>query len=554
MSRVLSGNTLLDRFVERAVKKHWTIRQKMLIGIAALAVPLALLTYSSVRGAYSYRGLAVAISFRAAELPLSNEVTESIDELRFRSRSNVTLAPIEGGPIDGGLFEREKFLQQMQSVRDKLLRYEKHLHYSLDADPLLADRSHEIELVQRIENSLVVIQKEVESSPSSLDEPSEKLSSELNKVRQYGHKLPMILQQRMVHFRDEVRVHYRTWIVLSGLSMAVATILLGISIAFLRLSVVAPFKRLLDGCRRVARGEFEHRIDCKSNDEISELAAAMNQMTDSFVRIRNNLNREVQQRTREVVRSEQLASVGFLAAGVAHEINNPLASIAWSAEALEQRLYDVITPRDGEEATLLDQDHINILKTYLRRIQDEAFRCKGITERLLDFSRMGDIRQKQPTDIAALTEDVIAMVKHLGQYRQKQVRLKTKTGLVAWVIPQEIKQVILNLITNALDSLDSNGIVDVTVDMEGSAVRLVIEDNGCGMSAETLQHLFEPFFTRRRDGKGTGLGLSISYRIVQDHGGQIVPFSKGPGQGSRFEVILPKNEPAQSHEKHAQAA
>lgn len=540
--------------MERVVKKHWTIRKKMLIGIAAIAVPLALLTYSSVSGAYSYRGLAVAISFRAAELPLSNEVTESIDELRFRSRSNVTLAPNEGGPIDGGLFEREKFLQQIQSVRDKLLRYEKHLHYSLDADPLLADRSHEIALVKRIEESIVVIQKEVESNPSSLDNPSEKLTGELNKIRQYGHKLPMILQQRMVHFRDEVRVRYRTWIVISGLSMAVASILLGTAIVFLRLSVVAPFKRLLDGCRRVARGEFDHRIDCKSNDEISELAAAMNQMTDSFVRIRNNLNREVQQRTREVVRSEQLASVGFLAAGVAHEINNPLASIAWSAEALEQRLYDVITPREGEDVPLLDQDQINILKTYLRRIQDEAFRCKGITERLLDFSRMGDIRQKQPTDIAALTDDVIAMVKHLGQYRQKQIRLKSKTGLVAWVIPQEIKQVILNLITNALDSLDPNGTVDVTVDMAGSSVRLVIEDNGCGMTAETLQHLFEPFFTRRRDGKGTGLGLSISYRIVQDHGGQIVPFSKGPGQGSRFEVILPKNEPAQSHEKHAQAA
>jgi two-component system NtrC family sensor kinase len=540
--------------VERIVKKQWTIRKKMLIGIAAIAVPLALLTYSSVRGAYSYRGLAAAISFRAAELPLSNEVTESIDELRFRSRSTISLAPNEGGPIDGGLFEREKFLQQMQSVRDKLRRYEKHLHYSLDADPLLADRSSEIELVKRIEDSLAIIQKEVESSPTSLDNPSEKLASELNKVRQYGHKLPMILQQRMVHFRDEVRVRYRTWIVLSGLSMAVASILLGTAIVFLRLSVVTPFKRLLDGCRRVARGEFDHRIDCKSNDEISELASAMNQMTDSFVRIRNNLNREVQQRTREVVRSEQLASVGFLAAGVAHEINNPLASIAWSAEALEQRLYDVITPRDGEEGPLLDQDQINILKTYLRRIQDEAFRCKGITERLLDFSRMGDIRQKQPTDIAALTDDVIAMVKHLGQYRQKQVRLKSKPGLVAWVIPQEIKQVILNLITNALDSLDPNGTVEVTLDMVGTSVRLVIEDNGCGMTAETMQHLFEPFFTRRRDGKGTGLGLSISYRIVQDHGGQIVPFSKGPGQGSRFEVILPKNEPVQSNEKHVQAA
>jgi len=535
------------------VKKHWTIRKKMLIGIAAIAVPLALLTYSSVRGAYSYRGLAVAISVRATELPLSNEVTESIDELRFRSRSSLSLVPNESGLIDNGLFEREKFLQQIQSVRDKLLRYEKHLHQSLDADPLLADRSLEIELVKRIENSLSTIEKEVEHTQTSLDSPSEKLTGELNKVRQYGLKLPMILQQRMVHFRDEVRVRYRTWIAISGLSMVVASLLLGTAIIFLRLSVVAPFKRLLEGCRKVARGDFDHRIDCRSNDEISELAAAMNQMTDSFVRIRNNLNREVQQRTREIVRSEQLASVGFLAAGVAHEINNPLASIAWSAEALEQRLYDVIAPRDGELGQL-DQDQVNILKTYLRRIQDEAFRCKGITERLLDFSRMGDIRQKQPTDIAALTDDVIAMVKHLGQYRQKQIRLKSKPGLVAWVIPQEIKQVILNLVTNALDSLDPSGTVDVSVDMEGSAVRLVIEDNGCGMTAETVQHLFEPFFTRRRDGKGTGLGLSISYRIIQDHGGQIVPFSRGPGLGSRFEVILPKNEPAQSHEKHAQAA
>lgn len=527
----------------------------MLLGIAAIAVPLLLLTYSSVSGAYSYRGLAVAISFRAAELPLSNQVTEAIEELRFRSRSTTGLtAPNEGGPIDSGLFEREKFLQQMHSVREKLLSYEKHLLHSLDADPLLADRSVEIELVNRIEASLDKIEQQIDASPEILDDPTETLTAELNRARQYGHKLPMILQQRMVHFRDEVRGRYRTWIVVSGLSMVVASVLLVSAIAYLRLSVVAPFKRLLEGSRRVAKGEFDHRIDCRSSDEISELAAAMNQMTESFVRIRNNLNREVQQRTREVVRSEQLASVGFLAAGVAHEINNPLASIAWSAEALEHRLYDLINPRDDAESQLLEDDQVAVLKTYLRRIQDEAFRCKGITERLLDFSRMGDIRQKQATDISVLIDDVIAMVKHLGQYRQKQIRVKTRPGLVAWVIPQEIKQVILNLVTNALDSLDVQGQVEISLDTVDESVRLVIEDNGCGMTDETLQHLFEPFFTRRRDGKGTGLGLSISYRIVQDHGGQIIPFSKGPGEGSRFEVILPKNEPAQSHEKHAQAA
>lgn len=537
------------------MKNRWTIRKKMLVGIAAIAIPLLLLTYSSFSGAYSYRGLATAISFRAAEFPLSTEVTESIEELRFRSRALLHTSPLhEASPLDVGLFDREKFLQQIQSVREKLHKYENQLLYNFDADPLLRDRTAEINLVDRIKRSLDKLAKQIENQTNLQEIDDVTLSAELDLIRKCGRQLPMNLQQRMVHFREEVRVRYRTWIILSSLSMIVAATLLISAIAYLRLSVVAPFKRLLDGCRKVARGEFDHRIDCKSSDEISELASAMNQMTESFVRIRNNLNREVQQRTREVVRSEQLASVGFLAAGVAHEINNPLASIAWSAEALESRLYDLLNPRDDDPSLKLAEDQIDVLRTYLRRIQEEAFRCKGITERLLDFSRMGDIRQKQSTDLSILVEDVIAMVKHLGQYRQKQIKLKSQPGITARVIPQEMKQVILNLLTNALDSLDPNGLVEITLEERGESIRLIIEDNGCGMTEETLTHLFEPFYTRRRDGKGTGLGLSISYRIVQDHGGQLIPFSNGPGQGSRFEVIFPKNESTQSYEKHAQAA
>jgi signal transduction histidine kinase len=127
--------------------------------------------------------------------------------------------------------------------------------------------------------------------------------------------------------------------------------------------------------------------------------------------------------------------------------------------------------------------------------------------------------------------------------------------VVAAVNPQEMKQVVLNLITNALDSLDPGGTVQVRLSRADRWARLEVEDNGCGMTAEVQQHLFEPFYTRRRDGQGTGLGLSISYRIIQDHGGEIVPSSPGPGCGSRFVVTLPLNARQEiSHEEKRQVA
>ena len=192
-------------------------------------------------------------------------------------------------------------------------------------------------------------------------------------------------------FRDEVRGQYHTWIFLTW----TATVLTGLGLLWLvRLFYVwifQPMQTLIAGSRCVVAGNFAHRIQLDTHDEVAELAAAMNAMTERFQQIRDDLDAQVQQRTKEVVRSEQLASVGFLAAGVAHEINNPLASIAWSAESLESRLHDVLSADD--EPTAEQNEEIAVLRKYLRRIQDEAFRCKGITERLLDFSRIGDIQR-----------------------------------------------------------------------------------------------------------------------------------------------------------------
>ena len=198
--------------------------------------------------------------------------------------------------------------------------------------------------------------------------------------RSLASELPSHLHKKLAGFSKEVQGKYAALIV-SEWTAAVSAVL--IFLLFMRLSyrwVFRPLRILIAGSRRVAAGEFSYRIRLDTGDEMAELAKAMNDMTARFQEIRDDLDRQVQVRTKQAVRSEQLASVGFLAAGVAHEINNPLASIAMCAESLEGRFHDVLDENDPQQA---------VVANYLRMIQTEAFRCKGITEKLLDFSRIG---------------------------------------------------------------------------------------------------------------------------------------------------------------------
>ncbi len=359
-------------------------------------------------------------------------------------------------------------------------------------------------------------------------------------------QLPAHLYVRIQQLKGEVHSQYHTWIVLTWVT-SISTFLL--VVVFLRLFyswVFRPLRVLVKGSRRVAAGEFSYRIVLNTHDEMSELADAMNDMTARFQAIRDDLDRQVCERTKQVVRSEQLASVGFLAAGVAHEINNPLASIAMCAESLEGRLHDLLA------AAPADPDR-QVIRNYLQMIQNEAFRCKGITERLLDFSRAGDAR-RQNTDLGELIAGVIEMVKHLDKYHGKQLEFARRGAVIAPVNPQQIKQVVLNLITNALDSVADGGRVVVEVRYAGTQAEMIFTDNGCGLSDEVREHLFEPFFTRRRTGQGIGLGLSITYRIIADHEGHIDVHSDGPDRGSQFRVVLPAAEMHKEQSHRHQAA
>ncbi len=297
-------------------------------------------------------------------------------------------------------------------------------------------------------------------------------------------------------------------------------------------AVIRPLRRLRDGVREIAGGRFDKRVDEKGDEEFASLAADFNQTSRQLEEFYRNLEQKVQQKSRELVRSERLASVGFLAAGVAHEINNPLGIISGYAE-LTLKQMDREDDGGGEpEAT----------REALTIIRDESFRCKEIIEKLLSLARGGD-ENRGPVPVKAVADDVVSLVKGLKRYREREavVGLDEDPRLEVIANETELKQVLLNLVVNGLEAVDETGRVTITGWREADAVIIEVADNGRGMDAATLERAFEPFFTHgtREGRKGTGLGLSITHAIVENLGGTINAESDGVGRGSRFTVRLP---------------
>jgi signal transduction histidine kinase len=150
---------------------------------------------------------------------------------------------------------------------------------------------------------------------------------------------------------------------------------------------------------------------------------------------------------------------------------------------------------------------------------------------------------RERTNLVELVSGIVEMLSPMGKYRGKHIRLDIPTVLFALVNPQEMKQVTLNLLTNALDSVDEGGTVRVRLFEKDEHAHLVFEDDGCGMDSDILQNVFEPFFTKRKNGLGTGLGLSITHRIISEHEGRIEAYSAGFGHGSVFQIEIPVTSP-----------
>lgn len=523
----------------------WSIRKKLYLVLALLLAMVAVLAWSSIHGHYAYRSVVRSINRRVPELPLANNFNSAVGELRVAWHTGVAAAgDATTERYSTRLLNSDRFLKRLEAARDTFDEYRRRLSDGLapDSDSPIADNRRERETTHAIESTLAEISRLDREAVG--EDRRVRLAAEIDRLQTLAARLPTFLHENIEESMEDARVQYRTLIVFGWFTSVTTVVCMFCLILMFYNWVFRPLRVLVKGSRKIAAGQFGYRIHLDTRDEMSELATNMNDMTARFQEIRDDLDRQVAERTQQVVRGEQLASVGFLAAGVAHEINNPLASIAVCAESLQSRL-GALVPEDHADRRIVTQ--------YLGMIEKEAFRCKEITEKLLDFSRIGETKRR-PTELRELVQDVVAMVETLGKYEGKRIEVVAGPEVFAVVNGREIKQVVLNLITNALDSADDRGTLVIELRTDRNEIDIVFTDDGCGMTDEVRAHLFEPFFTRRRQGQGTGLGLSISYRIIADHHGTIVAHSDGPGKGSQFHVRIPSLAASQENRHQSQAA
>jgi two-component system NtrC family sensor kinase len=338
-------------------------------------------------------------------------------------------------------------------------------------------------------------------------------------------------------------------IAIGGISAALMVVIFLAVGTLVTRQVYQPLADLEAGARRISQGDRGHTIPVRHHDEIGHLATSFNRMTEDLRRYERDLEewaltleRKVEQKTGELriaeahaIHSEKLASVGLLAAGIAHEINNPLTGVLTFAHLVRARL----------AAGSTEQEDMDV-------IIRETKRCAAIIRRLLDFAR-----EKKPTmalaDLSQVILETIQLVEHQAGFQNVVFLRELDPALPpVWMDPDQIKQVFMNIVVNAKEAMAERGTLTARTSFladgargggaaPGPAVQIIFADTGCGIPAADLPRIFDPFFTSKEPGRGVGLGLSVSYSIVRAHGGTIQVESE-VGTGTTFRIVLPVNE------------
>lgn len=323
------------------------------------------------------------------------------------------------------------------------------------------------------------------------------------------------------------------------------------------LMIDRPIRQLMMRMEQVASGKLEGQIPVQSSDEIGELAASFNRMTGKLneahlqiIEWNRDLEQRVEHKTRELKRAtehmiqvERMASIGKLAAIVAHEVNNPLTGILTYAKLLLKKV-----KTNGQELS-----GVGNAQQYLEVIASESARCGELVKGLMQFARQSPV-DLRPNDVNELIRESARLVHHKMELMNLQVRFQLEPDLPRLQCDRQlIKQALVALLINACEAVTpGEGIIEIRTRLVGQmeGVEIFIRDNGVGMDADVQPHIFEPFFTTKEASKGIGLGLAVVYGIVNQHSGT-VEVESSPGRGSTFLLRLPY---AQSEVKHSSEA
>lgn len=297
----------------------------------------------------------------------------------------------------------------------------------------------------------------------------------------------------------------------AGVTAGVTMLLAGVAAAFLAIvmirSIVGPLEGLNLAAARIGEGDFNAVAPPTGAAEFEELRGGLGRMAAGL-----------REREARLLKAERLAGLGALAAGVAHELNNPLGVILGYAKTLRK---SSVAPEAAAD---------------LRIIEEEAQQCRRIVEDLVMFAREPRL-ERSSVEVAGLTRDVAARLTRSKDVGQHPIDVRGADKAVAWIDPTRIDQVLRNLLLNAAASSQNASPLEVEIEERPGQVTVKVRDSGAGIAAEDLPHLFEPFFSRRPG--GTGLGLAVSHGIVLAHGGSIEIHST-PGKGTLVTVSLPK--------------
>jgi two-component system NtrC family sensor kinase len=315
----------------------------------------------------------------------------------------------------------------------------------------------------------------------------------------------------------------------------IATIVVGYLLAQ---SIARPILRIRSVSQAVAAGDLNQDTGVRGADEIGELASAFDIMTlrlrertaeavqlyDESVQRNQELgdiNARLQSAQAQLIQSEKLATVGQLTAGIVHDVKNPLAVIKGLAEELSEEF--------GLDPTTREQ---------LKTIRESAAKASTIVTDLLKFARQSTPEMERH-DMKETIESSVRLTEYLARKSNVQIKLDLpRTPVMVTYDAQQIEQVLMNLISNAIQAIKKGGAVRINLSEAGGAVAIAVQDNGIGIPEKNLQRIFDPFFTTKPEGEGTGLGLSVSFGIITRHRGRIEVDSK-PGLGTTFTILLP---------------
>jgi signal transduction histidine kinase len=518
-------------FAARASRVRLSLAAKLILGFLLVAIPSV-----SVLGGisfYAFRDLAV-VNRQLQEISRCLEALRDLETAVAR-----TMLPPSEFLIHGTLREDQRFKTLVNEAEAQLKSYADAACHGSATQP----REMAAGLVPHIQD--------IKERASAIFRAGESLTAQgkfhlLHEMNHHGEEVNRHLERMssalllrvdsLQRKSREVSQRARSLILaftLSVLGLAILTAYL-ISRRLLR-----PVRELLSGTRHVREGDLGYRVAIVERDEIGELAQSFNAMAEELQGHREQLEKIVQVKTAELKRaqesllqSEKLASIGLLASGIAHELNNPLTSILMNANLLVEEL--------GEKPEILRE---------LKRIGDDALRCKRIIDDLRDFSRRHDL-DIRPSDLNDVVRSALALIHHELELHGISLReeLSSQPPLVA-CDPDRMRQLLMNVFVNAIQAMPQGGRLTVKTRLHKDSAEISVQDTGPGIPREVRGKIFDPFFTTKEG--GTGLGLSIVYRMMEEHGGRVevesltaeeVQAGSSEATGTRIRLVIPVKE------------